>query len=208
MLLTAAHVFDNGARGALFGEDLAIEDAISTVRRMPNADVALALLTDDARGLDTLAMDPSSISDETSSAVRKGDTVDVIGFPEAVAVQILDPVRDKPFTRHGDMIHRTVIAGVDRAAISIVWKEGDIAQSSSALYEAAGFKIGTRVNQRKPSGISGGAVWKQLRADDEVWTAEKVFRMVGIPSEFTNGRLLAVPARRWLPWLREQLIKL
>lgn len=109
------------------------------------------------------------------------------------------------FQRHGDMIHRTNVAGSDRNAVSLIWKEGDIQDGSSALYADAGFEIGARVNQRRPSGISGGAVWKQLRSDDTVWTAEKVFRMVAIPYEYKDQKLLAVPSSLWLSWVLEEL---
>lgn len=208
VVLTAAHLLSDGMRGAVFGDTEAFDDAIADVRLMPRVDVAIAVLRDNARPLDDLAIDPNLIAEGATASVRKNDTVDVIGFPETVRVRVPDPDRGRMVWRHGDMLHRTVVAGSNRDVISIVWREGDIMEGSSAIYDSAGFKIGTRVNQKKPSGISGGAVWKQLRADDEVWTASKVFRMIAIPHEFKYGKQLAIPATRWLPWLREQLAEL
>jgi Trypsin-like peptidase domain len=205
IVLTAKHVVDGCPCMTALTETSAFVDVIKDIRPMPDADVAIATIRDTAREMDALAMEASMIAEGAEADVSKGDTVDVIGFPEDVTTPVSDSAGNVVAQRHGDMIHRTTVAGRDRDSISIVWKLGDVADGSSSVYESAGFVVGARIYQGKPAGISGGAVWKQSSVGDALWTPERNFRMIAIPYAFKDQKEQAVPSARWLPWLREQL---
>ena len=203
-LLTASHVVKDVSTMHALASNGAFRDVIANVRAMPGVDVALAELRASAADLNAVAIDAGLLGNPDDPSVTKDDTVVAVGYPEQVTATTFDHARGLAQKWHGDMIYRTVVAGVNRDAISLVWTFGEISEAAS-IYKEAGFPAAGRINHKMPRGMSGGAVWKQVRGSGLVWTVDEGFRLVGILYEFKNQKQLAVPARLWAEWIHQQL---
>lgn len=176
------------------------------IHTMPRGtDIALAEVMAGAASLGDVAIGAEQLATTTEPRVSKGDTVVAAGFPEQVSSTVHDHVRNVAYERHGYMSFRTIVAGLDRRAMSLQWDEADMFENHQYAYQSAAFPSTGRINQAKPSEISGGTVWKQLKLPRAVWTVESAFRLVGVLFKFTNQRQLAVPAACWADWVRERL---
>lgn len=207
-ILTAHHVLD-GVRNALIRDNDEKPHRITEVYSHPksrNTDIAIGVVDRAPPALEIACLDTNLLATSTAPILRTNDTVVAIGYPSQLRVSIIDEHRGVRWNRYGDMIRRTVILGFDRNAMSLEWREAEVQAphlfASSGIPDTGSFKL------KKPSGISGGAVWWQDRSPIEIWTAESVFRLVGVLHEFTNGHQLAVPATRWATWVRETLAKI
>lgn len=89
-ILTAAHVFDGAKKTDALSESGAHSDIVLEVRRAPRIDVALAVCKETGSALDQFALDPALLADDHSH-LKKGETVDVIGFPAHVKTEARDP---------------------------------------------------------------------------------------------------------------------
>jgi hypothetical protein len=203
VVLTAKHVVDRHRSftvGTTEGHDVRLRNASV----IAHADQDLALLKMPDLSIVELAMTVSTLSDRTQ--VTKGEGLLVSGYPKQGC--FMDEDAAGKILRMGDISYFTHAAGSDAGTLSMDWKESLTDEATAALFKKTGMKAG-RNPMKKPSGLSGGAVWLWHKTEPgELWSPQVQVSMIGIPHEFANSRQLAIPVWRWKEWLRTSLEQL
>jgi hypothetical protein len=169
----------------------------------PTLDLAVATLRDPDR-LAAEATTPARIARAERFPLTNRDPILVLGFPKQTVDEAIDA--------DGRVTHRAVrhisyltrLRGTSSDVLSIQWDEGEPDDYDTWDY-ARGIPQEHRVHLKKPSGLSGGAVWTFQPIHDGRMGADRISSLVAVPHEFTNKRQLALPAARWRTWLMATL---
>lgn len=205
-VLTAAHVVSPGDLVSLVTQDEFLQDAVDEVIHAPGLDIAIAFVRDTTRRRvrdHAIALDRIEMSAERRLA--KGSQLVMAGFPAQFAYDAQHPHRGWLQHRFTDILHYTSDHDHDDKVISIAWKQGQITGYEFPL-DDIGVPREQAIPLKKPRGLSGGPVY-QIRSTRKgvLWSPANDVSLVGIATEYTNRRELALPWWRWSSWVREVL---
>jgi hypothetical protein len=206
-VLTAAHVVQPGDLVSLVTREAFVEDAIEDVVHPPGGlDIALAFVRDRIAGsLRALAIGPDRLEASGARTIPKGAQLVAAGFPEQFTFDARHPNHGWLQHRFVDIFHYTTEFKHDDRNISIAWKSGHVI-GDSFPYEELDVPRNTRVQFKKPNGLSGGPVYHiRSSSADSLWSPSSDATLIGIATSFTNRRELALPWWRWVDWVRDVL---
>jgi hypothetical protein len=206
-VLTAAHVVQPGDLVSLVTREAFVQDAVVDVVHAPGSlDIALAFVRDPIAGsLRGLAIGPDRLETSTARTIPKGAQLVAAGFPEQFTFDARHPDHGWLQHRFVDIFHYTSEFNHDDRNISIVWESGHVT-GDSFPYDELDVPRDTKVQFKKPNGLSGGPVYhiRSTRAGS-LWSPSSDATLIGVATSFTNRRELALPWWRWADWVREAL---
>ncbi|MGE0551595.1 MAG: serine protease [Kofleriaceae bacterium] len=206
-ILTAAHVVQPGDLVSLVTREGFVQDTVDEVVHAPERlDIALAFVREPlASSLRGLAIGPDRFETSTARTIPNGAQLVAAGFPEQFTFDARHPTHGWLQHRFVDIFHYTTDFNHDDRNISIVWESGHVI-GDSFPYDELEVPRDAKVQFKKPNGLSGGPVYyiRSTRAGS-LWSPSADATLIGIATEFTNRRELALPWWRWSDWVREAL---
>jgi hypothetical protein len=206
-VLTAAHVVKPGDLVSLVTTDEFLENVVVEVKQAPNGiDVALAFVEGSTSAvLRKHALGIESIESSAQRIVAPGTLLLTAGFPKQFTYDAHHPSRGSLQHRFADIINYTTDFKHDNRFISIAWKQGALT-GQTFPHDDLGVRRGETIQLKKPVGLSGGPVYRvRTTQKDMLWSPTSDATLVGVASEFTNRRELAVPWWHWAHWVTEML---
>jgi hypothetical protein len=164
-------------------------------------DVALALLTDAAAESFRDAAVPLSMvarSDEDASC----DSAYLCGFPFDYRVYEVDHQAKFVSQNVSVFTYLTKVEGLDeKLRYRVTWTEG-IPHSVTENMSALGVEEGKTFKHKRPSGISGGPLWKFDRVPpDQIWSPSVASRLIGVASAWDQDSVSLCPSSLlWGDW--------
>jgi hypothetical protein len=203
-VLTAAHTLPEEAPVNLHGaENKLYEDAVVGVAMHPTDDVGLGLVRRELQAhLAGFAMDLDQVECSNVRRIEQGARLLAAGFPSQFTQNI--PIADDRVEhRFTALLKYTAMHNHDHRRLSIDWREGyPIDRAGPSPHKALDVPAGSPVYLKKPSGLSGGPVFRvSVATTVEGFDPKTHCRLVGIAVEFKDQRQLAVPWWVWSDWL-------
>ena len=203
-VLTAQHVAVGDWRLGLTFNGHTVGDAIiETISAPRKLDIALMMVRADVAS-EVLAQNnaiPLSALDDCDhpTALQKGTPLVAGGFPIQYQVKVADQ------TRNTDIVCFAQSVGCDRAHLSFDWSTVEVRCDS---FPSAQLNIypDTKFEQKAPSGLSGGPVFRAVPPQDhELWAPHVVLRLAAIAVKFNSRREIAIPVWRWRDWVHDAM---
>lgn len=208
-VLTAAHVVRPGDFISLVTTDEFHQDVVDEVVHAPdNVDVAIAFVRRSvAPAFRDSALALESIEFSTKRKIPQGSLLVAAGFPEQFTYDERHPTHGWLQHRFVDVLNPTSDFKHDHRFISIRWKQGTVT-GETFPFEDLGVPRETPIQFKKPSGLSGGPVYRVRTTQKGVlWSPTSDATLVGIAIEFVSRRELALPWWRWSQWVRNVMSK-
>jgi hypothetical protein len=212
IVLTAAHVLqepptDGFCVGGLppkTTQHTAVADAIGHRWFHPTADVAIALLSDEAAAAFGHHAPPTTVvaAEDDHEIDEKSQTI-LCGYPTAYKFNDIDHARRLVLQNYSWISYLTIVNGMDeQGRYEVCWDTGIVIDKEGRhpLVEATT----EAVPMKHPGGISGGALWRfRSAAKGEVWVPIKLGKLVGVQSSWDKDHTaFAESVRTWGAWFR------
>jgi hypothetical protein len=181
------------------------QDVVDEVVHAPNnLDIAIAFVRKSvAPALRKSALALESIESSNERQIPQGAMLVAAGFPKPFTHDERHPLHGWLQHRFVDILNPTSDFNHDHRFISIGWKQGTVT-GETFPFEDLGVPRETPIQFRKPSGLSGGPVYRVRSTQKGVlWSPTSDAALVGVATEFVNRRELALPWWRWSQWVRD-----
>lgn len=216
IVLSADHVLkDVGAGFSLGAEGIkTIGDPFAAIWKHPDAtvDVAVALLQPRAaEACGQQAINWQSIAAAGDDWVE-GEPAIVCGFPVDYRVERVDEVRKVVTQSYVPVAYTTLVHGTDNAGrYKLAWGDAFARDDDrNPLLPVFDIKPGELFQQKRPTGVSGGPLWRLRPLDTrEIWSASRAADIIGICESWDEESIAFCPSTRvWGPWFREVIAQI
>lgn len=217
LLLTARHVLQRSSRPAEDGFCLAAKDptrggvghAIMTTFFHPDeaadTDVAIGILSSEAvQVFGRFALPTGVVATSGDFQVAERDVAIIAGFPKAYMSERVEHGRRLIWQEYGSVTYATTVERMDeKQRYQLHWGEA-VAEDNGHLHRL-GARAGEVFELKHPGGVSGGPLWRFGGGlpNDEVWSPQKIGRIIGIAEAYRAPNGFAQSVRRWGDWFHQ-----